>query len=224
MNQEQPSRSRELLRDGDVAIDVLVDGEGPAIVMLPSSQRDSMNFDEVAKRIATAGFRVLRPQPRGMARSSGPMEGLDLNVLARDVALTVDRLGGGRAVLVGHAYGHFVARVADMNHRAQVCGVVVLGAAAKVFPPGLVESLDIASDPQKPQAERLEQLQFSPATPRSPAARRVAGIEPRRRVGVHAGRPAASTLSVQRPTGFSAAPSDRRHAARAPTRCGRTPR
>ena len=69
-------KRRELLVDGPVQIDVRVDGVGPAIVMLPSSQRDSLDFDDVVGHIAKAGFSVLRPQPRGMAHSKGPLESL----------------------------------------------------------------------------------------------------------------------------------------------------
>lgn len=173
-----PIHSRELLRNADAAIDVLVDGTGPAVVLLPSSQRDSLDFDDLAQRIAREGFRVLRPQPRGMGRSSGPMEGLDLSVLAKDVAFTIEKLGSGRAVIVGHAYGHFVARVTDMNHPSRVRGVVVLGAAAKVFPKGMVESLAIAADPTKPRDERLKQLQFSMFAPGNDASSWLEGWHP----------------------------------------------
>lgn len=152
--------SRELVRHGEVQVDVLVDGEGQAIVMLPSSQRDSFDFDDVASRIARAGFRVLRPQPRGMGRSAGPMQSLDLEVLASDVALVIERLGAGRAVIVGHAFGHFVARVTDLKRPELVRGVVVLGGAARSFPPRITESLAIASDTSRPAAERLAQLRI----------------------------------------------------------------
>lgn len=160
-----PQRTRELLTDGPVQIDVIVEGKGPAIVLLPSSQRDSEDFDDLASRLAVQGFRVLRPQPRGMGHSRGPMENLSLHALARDVAFTVERLGGGRAVLVGHAYGHFVARVADMNHPGLVRGVVVLGGAAKTFPAGMVEALAVAANPQRPRDERLKALQLSMFAP-----------------------------------------------------------
>lgn len=157
----QTQRHRSLLQDGSIQVDVIVEGAGPSLVLLPSSQRDSEDFDDLAERLAVAGFKVLRPQPRGMGQSRGPMEGLDLALLARDVALTVERLGGGRAVLAGHAFGQWVARVADMNHPQLVRGVVLIGAAAKTFPPGLSEALATASDPAQPEADRLKGLQFA---------------------------------------------------------------
>lgn len=152
-------RHRVLLTDGPARIDVIVEGRGPAMVMLPSSQRDSEDFDEVAARLAAAGFKVLRPQPRGMGLSTGPMQGLSLRVLAGDVAATVRQLGGGRAVLVGHAFGHFVARVVDLDHPALVRGVVVAGGAARTFPEGMAQSLATASDPTQPREARLRALQ-----------------------------------------------------------------
>ena len=177
-----PAPSRELLIEdaieGTVQIDVLIDGAGPAIVMLPSSQRDSFDFDEVAARIASAGFKVLRPQPRGMGRSRGPMEGLDLAVLARDVALTIERLGDGRAVVVGHAFGHFVARVTDLEHPELVRGVVVLGGAARQFPAGMTESLAIASDTARPVAERIEHLKIAFFAPGNDASSWLDGWHP----------------------------------------------
>ena len=60
----------ELVRLGDVTIESLVEGAGPAIVMLPSLGRDGYeDFDDVAARLAAAGFTVLRPQPRGIGTS-----------------------------------------------------------------------------------------------------------------------------------------------------------
>ncbi len=156
-----PSRSapRTLLRHGERRIEVLIDGEGgPALVMLPSSLRDSLDLGDVAVRIAAAGFRVLRPQPRGMGASAGPLDGLTLSDLADDVAVVIDALGGGRAIVAGHAFGHFVARVTALEHPRQVRGVAVLAGAARVFPAGLTASLDIASDPARPADERLDHL------------------------------------------------------------------
>lgn len=171
-------RRRELLIAGPVRIDVLVDGAGPAIVLLPSSQRDSLDLDDVAGRIAAAGFSVLRPQPRGMAGSQGPMTHLTLNDLAQDVALVIERLGAGRAVVAGHAFGHFVARVAGLNHPQQVRGVAVLAGAARAFPPGLTEALDLAADATQPREQRLSALRMAFFAPGSDASAWLEGWHP----------------------------------------------
>lgn len=160
-------RRRELLALGDARIHVIVEGAGRAIVLLPSSLRDSEDFDLLAEAIAQGGFQVLRPQPRGMGGSSPPPPGMTLDTLAADVAGVIARLADGPAVVVGHAYGHWVARVTDLRHPQAVRGVVALGAAARRFPPGMAEALAVASDPQRSDEERLAALRacmFAPAS------------------------------------------------------------
>lgn len=159
----RPSTETRRLTTGALTLEVLLDGppEGPALVLLPSSLRDSRDFEPLVAPLAAAGWRVLRPQPRGMGGSHGPMEGLTLGDLAGDVHHVVQQFGGGRAVLVGHAFGHFVARLADRLFPAAVRGVVVLAGAARVFPAGLPEALLIASDPTQPEAARLQALQHA---------------------------------------------------------------
>ena len=157
---ELASRRRELLQVGEARIDVIVDGEGEGetIVLLPSSLRDSEDFDLLADLLAVEGFQVLRPQPRGMGRSSPPPPGMTLETLANDVAGVIAQLASGPAVVVGHAYGHWIARITDLRHPQHVRGVVVLGAAARQFPRGMAEAMAIASDPLRPEEERLAAL------------------------------------------------------------------
>src|SRR4051812_49817405 len=109
-------RRSELVRYGDVQIEVVVEGAGPAVVLLPSLARDSDDYDQVAEGLAASGFRVLRPKPRGIGRSIGPMTNITLHDLARDVAEVVKKVGGGRAGIVGHAYGNWVARMTAADH------------------------------------------------------------------------------------------------------------
>lgn len=74
-------RRTELLRYGDVQVEVVVEGAGPAVVLLPSLARDSDDYDQVAEGLAVSGFRVLRPKPRGIGRSTGPMTNITLRQL-----------------------------------------------------------------------------------------------------------------------------------------------
>jgi dienelactone hydrolase len=57
-----------LVAAGDAAIEVIAEGSGPLVVILPSRGRGVEDYDEVARAIATAGYRVLRPQPRGIGK------------------------------------------------------------------------------------------------------------------------------------------------------------
>jgi pimeloyl-ACP methyl ester carboxylesterase len=150
-------RTRELVRSADGEIDVIVEGAGPLIVLLPSRGRDSEDYDEVAQGLAQAGFRVLRPQPRGIGKSAGALQNLTLHDYARDVA-SVIRHYGGPAVIVGHAYGNWVARMTAVDHPALVRGVVIAAAAAKKYPPELSVAVTKSGDPSLPKEERLKYL------------------------------------------------------------------
>jgi pimeloyl-ACP methyl ester carboxylesterase len=169
---------RELVKYNDVEIDVIVDGNGPAIVLLPSLARDSDDYDAVASGLAHAGYRVLRPQPRGIGRSLGPMKNISLHDLARDVAEVVTRLGAGRAVLVGHAYGNWVARMTAVDHPQLVRGVVIAAAAAKQYAPELTVAVTKAGDLALPDNERLEALHFAFFAPGNDATVWLTGWHP----------------------------------------------
>jgi pimeloyl-ACP methyl ester carboxylesterase len=153
------ARTQELIRNQDVTIDLIAEGRGPLIVMLPSRGRGSEDYDEVAAGIARAGFRVLRPQPRGVMRSTGPLASITLHDLAADVAFVIARENAGPAVIVGHAFGHFVARMTAVDHPHLVRGIVLAAAAAKSYPTELAELVGKAGDLTLTDAERLPVLQ-----------------------------------------------------------------
>ena len=56
-----------------IVIETIVEGQGPAVVLLPSLARDSEDYDAVADGLVRHGLRVLRPQPRGIGKSTGPL-------------------------------------------------------------------------------------------------------------------------------------------------------
>jgi pimeloyl-ACP methyl ester carboxylesterase len=151
-------RTRVLVRYAGIVIETIVEGQGPAVVLLPSLARDSEDYDAVAGALAGNGLRVLRPQPRGIGRSSGPLERITLHDLARDVAEVIRQLGGGRAVVVGHAYGNWVARMTAVDHPALVRGVAIAAAASKQYDPSLRAEIDKAGDASLPEAVRLAAL------------------------------------------------------------------
>jgi pimeloyl-ACP methyl ester carboxylesterase len=155
-----PTRT-ELVAAGEAVIETLVQGAGPALVMLPSLGRDGYeDFDAVAGMLAAGGLTVLRPQPRGIGGSRGPMEGVSLHHLAADVAAVIRALGGGRAVILGHAFGHFVARMVAVDFPECVRGVVLAAAAAKQYAPEIAATPRRAGDLSAPEAARLEALRL----------------------------------------------------------------
>jgi pimeloyl-ACP methyl ester carboxylesterase len=160
-------RAREIVTYDDVHIEVITEGSGPRVVLLASRGRAAEDFDEVAAGIAKAGFRVLRPQPRGAGRSSGPMKDQSLHDFARDTAAVIRHDGSGPAVIVGHAFGSWVARMTAIDHPQLVRGVAIVAAAAKAYPAGfdgaksLSEAVRKSGDPALSDSERLNYLRIA---------------------------------------------------------------
>jgi pimeloyl-ACP methyl ester carboxylesterase len=156
-------RRRVSVAYDNVVIDVILDGpdKADALVLLPSSSRDSEDFDEISELFAAEGFLVLRPQPRGMCASTGPMEGLTLHDYARDVAVAIERLAGGKAFVLGHAFGQWVGRCVAADHPKLVRGMILAAAAAKSANPALRDELAKCVDTSLPDAVRLAALRVA---------------------------------------------------------------
>lgn len=153
---------RRVVERGPVRIEVLAQGSGPTVVLLPSLARGAEDFDRVAPLVAAAGFRVVRPEPRGIGRSQGPMEGITLYDLAEDVAAAVEADAGGapRPIIVaGHAFGNWVARALSAKRPEIVRAVALLAASVGTdIEPGIRASIDGSFDPASPEEERLRHL------------------------------------------------------------------
>jgi pimeloyl-ACP methyl ester carboxylesterase len=157
--QPDPRRARELAHHDNVTIEVIAEGRGPAIVLLPSLGRDSEEFDAWAARIAAGGFRVLRPRPRGFGMSVGPMDQLTLHDFARDIAAVIEHENDGPAIIAGHAYGHFVAKMTATDFPKFVRAVALVAAAQKNIDMQVRQWLAIATNPNQPESERVIYLQ-----------------------------------------------------------------
>ena len=97
-------------------IEVRERGSGHPVVMLPSLGRGGADFDDLAGRLAAAGYRTLCPEPRGVGGSTGPLGDLTMADLADDVAAVIRERTEGTATLVGHAFGNRVARMTATEH------------------------------------------------------------------------------------------------------------
>jgi pimeloyl-ACP methyl ester carboxylesterase len=164
-----PVRHEIVSHDG-VEIEVLAQGHGPLIAFYPSLGRSARDYDAVAARLAAGGFRVLRPEPRGIGRSKGPMSGLTIHDLAADLSAVVAHEKQGPAILVGHAFGNFVVRMVATDRPDLVRGLVMAAASAGKVPPGSTEkpigpdirrAIDGAGDLSLPEAQRLEYLRVA---------------------------------------------------------------
>jgi pimeloyl-ACP methyl ester carboxylesterase len=164
-------RAHKIVDAGDTKVDVIEEGSGPPVVLLPSTGRGQEDFDQLAAALAKDGYHVLRPQPRGIGESKGTMTGITYHDFARDIAAVIRQAGGGPAVIAGHAYGNWIARVVSTDFPDLVRGVVLVAAGAKNFPPSLSNEITTINDATKPESVRLKALQvafFAPGHDPSP--------------------------------------------------------
>ena len=138
-------------------------GEGPPIVLLPSLGRGAEDFDPIAQRLAEAGFRVLRPQPRGIGRSEGPLTGIDMHDYAADVAAVIEHAGSGAAFVVGHAFGNRVARMlaTDRPDLVRAVALVAANIGKAPSPSDVRAAIRNSADASLPDAERLAALRYA---------------------------------------------------------------
>ena len=102
----------EQVRSGDALLMVRSIGSGPAVIMIPSVGRATSDFNALAERVAAAGFRVILPEPRGTAGSTGLRPDLTLSDYGGDIVAVADHYHLRTATLLGHAAGARDARVA----------------------------------------------------------------------------------------------------------------
>ncbi|WKL15884.1 alpha/beta fold hydrolase [Comamonas testosteroni] len=164
--------SRRLVRylppksNTEVHIEYADQGTGRIICILPSLARSGRDYDVVAHHLQQDGFRVIRPEPRGIGNSHGPMQGLSLHDFAADVAAVLDQERTGPILIVGHAWGSQPARMLAADRPDLVCGVIMAAASAGKLPPEssempysrLRDAIDGASDFSLSEEQRLDCL------------------------------------------------------------------
>ncbi|MBX9739895.1 MAG: alpha/beta hydrolase [Beijerinckiaceae bacterium] len=188
---------------GDIRLEVYAQGAGPTMVLLPSLGRGAEDFEPMAERLAEKGFRTLRPQPRGIGRSSAAPVYADLQDCAADIAAVIEADGKGPAIMVGHAFGNRVSRMLATARPDLVSGVVLVAANVghAPSPPKVREAIRNSANPALPDDVRLDALRFAffaPGNDAEPwlrnwhpevlAAQRVAGDQTARSIDYAAGR------------------------------------
>ena len=123
---------------GAGSLECHVRGDGPAVVLLPSLGRGASDFDDLSVRLAEAGHRVIRPEPRGIGGSALGPDAITMEDLADDVARVIRTLvpekQWGMTTVVGHAFGNRVTRMLATIHPELVDSVVLLACGGFVHP------------------------------------------------------------------------------------------
>jgi pimeloyl-ACP methyl ester carboxylesterase len=87
------------------------------------------------------------------------MKNVTLGDLASDVAAIIDTLGGGQAIVIGHAFGTFLAKVSSVLYPEKIPAIVVAAPGGIDLPTTLAGMHFVAGNISLPLAERLEALQ-----------------------------------------------------------------
>ncbi|WP_055476519.1 alpha/beta fold hydrolase [Gordonia sp. HS-NH1] len=96
------------VRDG-VEIGVRELGDGPGVLLIHGWSLSSEVWDRQIRVLAESGHRVVAMDLRGHGRSDAPLDGYDIDSLARDAAEVIEQCGLGPAAVVGWSLGGMVA-------------------------------------------------------------------------------------------------------------------
>jgi len=131
-------------------------GEGPTVVLLPSLGRAADDFVDLSDRLAKNGYRVLRPEPRGVTGSSSLLADLALDDFADDVVAVIEEFGGP-ATVVGHDFGGEVAQMVAYLKPDLVSSLVLIAPPGPVQPkPEPATALRRVFVPELSDEEHLE--------------------------------------------------------------------
>lgn len=137
----------------------LVDGQGPAILMIASLGRGASDFDDLSRRLVAAGFMTVRPEPRGAGKSTGPVNNITLHDLAADAAAVIGALDGKPVIVIGHAFGQRVGRTLSADRPELVKAMIMIAAGGKAaMIPGAQRALLGSFRLDQPEATRMEDV------------------------------------------------------------------
>jgi pimeloyl-ACP methyl ester carboxylesterase len=100
-------------------------GSGELIVLMPGLGHGAAYYEKTVPLLAGLG-RIVAVDPRGVGRSTSKAESYSVEGWAADVAELVERLGAGRAHLVGSSLGACVALQAALDFPDRVASLAVV--------------------------------------------------------------------------------------------------
>lgn len=115
------------VRSGDVALHVMVEGDGPLIVAVHGWPELSHSWRHQIAHFSARGYTVAALDVRGYGRSDKPfaIEAYAMRTIAADVAAVIDAFGGS-AVVFGHDWGAPIAYATTLLYPGKVRAVAGL--------------------------------------------------------------------------------------------------
>ncbi len=111
-----------------VALNVVVEGDGEAVVMLHGHALDLRAWDGVAPALVRAGFRVVRYDQRGHGRSGSPPSGYRWSDHAADLSEVIAHYAAPAAHVVGLSKGAGIALECALRRPELVRSLTLVGA------------------------------------------------------------------------------------------------
>ena len=135
--------ARQLMRAAGVDLSVLVEGEGPLVILMHGWPELSLSWRHQVPVLTQAGWRVAVPDMRGYGASDKPAEteAYTLDTIADDMQAVAQGLGAEHWVAVGHDWGAPVAWRCALRFKESVAGVFGLSVPHSGPPP--IPFLDI---------------------------------------------------------------------------------
>jgi pimeloyl-ACP methyl ester carboxylesterase len=150
--------------------------QGSTLLLAPSLGRGAADFSVLAAKLRGLGHAVFAPEPFGM-RADENLADANLETLARHL-LDAAPDDDSALVLVGHAFGNWVARMGAVLCPQRVVAVVLLAAAQRVIPTAIKSSIDGSHDFALADDARLAHLQRAFFAPGNDARAWLSGWHP----------------------------------------------
>lgn len=112
----------------DVRLHVVVQGVGPAVLLLHGFPDDHRLWTQQVEALAKAGYQAIAPDLRGCGLSDKPADAAAYNLkhVVQDLLMVLDQFGINTAVVVGHDWGAATAWRLAMSAPHRVEKLVVL--------------------------------------------------------------------------------------------------
>lgn len=119
------ARHRLILTAPRESLHVVVEGEGPPVVLIPGLFGSAFGFRKVVPLLTAAGYRTIIVEPLGFGTSGRPTRAdYSLTAQADRLAAALDTLATGPVIVVGHSIGGSIAFRLSYRHPALVQGVI----------------------------------------------------------------------------------------------------
>lgn len=116
-------------------------GEGPAVVLVHGLGGSMYGWRAQTRALAESGYRAVAYDQRGAGLSSKPPGPYSVELWAEDLERLLDRLGIGRAALIGHSMGCMVA-VEAAARLGERCWALALCGGRASWPEAAIEAFE----------------------------------------------------------------------------------